>query len=493
MKRIFLPLALILLTACTNQPASEIPQSTVPPESRISPTTDETGTPVPTPDLSQRPMVWFAPLPPLPMDAGRPFTGAEDYMALFAADAPWTETAERLSVFKVYAEWVGSTTDSNLRQVIEFAHQHGLGLAMEDGPLALPTDCGSGFESAGGPQNVKKLAQRIKDLGGTLSFIAMDEPYYQFSLDQSAGACRYPAEQLAQKVMAYINAAREVFPEVIVGDIEVLHKDMDPVVYEEWLTVFQQATGSSLPFLHMDLDYSGENWAERLKVLDDFTEQQGIEFGIIYFGNWDDLSDETWLANTGERVMEYERIAGHQPDHVIFQSWQDHPDLSLPESEPYTFTGFIKRYFDDRSSLGLRREGAGANLAYGKTVRVSKISPDSKAEYAVDGNPGRCWVAGDFAPQWVTIDLGAPYKISEIRVRIGQSPAGRSVHNIYSKGSGNGENYVLLTSFDGETDNMSLLTYKLPAPLEGVQFIKVEAASSPSWISYCELEVIAAE
>jgi hypothetical protein len=182
------------------------------------------------------------------MDSGRPFTGAEDYMALFAMDAPWEETAERLSVFKVYAEWVGSTTDNNLRQVIEFTHQHGLALAMEDGPLTLPTDCGSGIESAGGPQNVKVLAQRIKNLGGTLSFIAMDEPYYQFSLDQSAGACRYPPEQLARRVIAYIDAAREVFPDVIVGDIEVLHKDMDPIVYEDWLTAFRQTAGSNLPF-----------------------------------------------------------------------------------------------------------------------------------------------------------------------------------------------------------------------------------------------------
>jgi hypothetical protein len=243
----------------------------------------------------------------------------------------------------------------------------------------------------------------------------------------------------------------------------------------------------------MDLDYAGENWAERLKVLDDFTEQQGIEFGIIYFGNGDDLSDETWLSNTGERVMEYERIAGHQPDHVIFQSWQDHPDLSLPENEPYTFTGFIKRYFDDHSSLGFRREGAGANIAYGKKVTASKTNSYSKPEYAVDGNPGRCWGAGDFAPQWVTIDLGAPYTIGEIRLRIGQSPAGRSVNKLYAKGTNDGDGFTLLTTFDQETYNLSLLAFTPTDALKEIRYIKAETTESPSWISFCEIEVIAAK
>jgi hypothetical protein len=31
------------------------------------------------------------------------------------------------------------------------------------------------------------------------------------------------------------------------------------------------------------------------------------------------------------------------PDHVIFQSWNNHPDFVVPEIGELTFTGFVNR------------------------------------------------------------------------------------------------------------------------------------------------------
>ena len=447
----------------------------------------------PTPDLNKSPLVWFGPLPPMQQDTGRPFIGAEDFNEIFELDSPWATTARKIGVVSIYAEWVGVVTDDRLQKVINFVNQNGLALDMGDGPIAYPTDCGSGIESAGGPDNVKKLAAKIKRLGGTLTYISMDEPYYQYSIDGRPGACKWSGEKVAGLIDDYIQAARTVFPDVKVGDIEVLHPGMDPAVYMNWLTTFEAVNGYKLPFLHMDVDYSAEDWAQRLKLLDDFSEQQGIDFGIIYFGNWDDLTDEAWLSNTGERVKQYEATAGKQPTHIIFQSWHNRPDFSIPESDPYTYTGFIKTFFDDPSSIGFRSEGAGADIAYRKAVTASKSGPDSSPQNAVDGNPGKCWTAGDFAPQWLEIDLGKEYIVTEIRVRLGQTPAGRSVNTLYFKGGESSSDFSAVTTFDGETDNLSSLIYTFPTPQEGVQYVKVKTTTSPSWISYCEIEVIAAQ
>jgi hypothetical protein len=192
----------------------------------------------------------------------------------------------------------------------------------------------------------------------------------------------------------------------------------------------------------------------------------------------------------GERVKRYELESGGQPDHVLFQSWEDKPDRVLPESEPFTWTGFIKTYFEDRSVLGFRREGAGANLAYRKTVRVSSSVPGHGGELAVDREPGASWSAGDFAPQWIEIDLDAAHNIREIRLLPDQYPAGKTVHRVLGKGWGTGHIWRLLYTLEGTTKDSQVLSYTPPQRLTGIQVIRIETVSSPSWVAWREIGII---
>src|SRR5947207_3704053 len=89
---------------------------------------------------------WFAPLPPMPEREGRPYTGSDDFMALFSPDAHWQTAAARIGVFKLYGEWVlGTASDAQLRQVVDDLRRRGIALAVEGGPLE-PADCGRGVE-----------------------------------------------------------------------------------------------------------------------------------------------------------------------------------------------------------------------------------------------------------------------------------------------------------------------------------------------------------
>ncbi len=459
-----------------------------------------TTTPYPTPDLSARPLVWFTPLPPLSVDGGRPFIGAEDYMDLFLPDAPWQMAAQHIGVFELYggwaayAPWTVYASDEELKQVIEFINQNGLALAMENSPIQRPTDCGTDSESWGGLSTNLETALRIKRFGGTLTFVAMDAPYYYMSLVDYPGACQWPAEKVTREIDVYIQGMKQVFPEIMIGDTEPLQSDMDPEVYKQWMASFRKTTGYNLPFFHMDIDYSRPDWAERVKELEDYAREQGIEFGILYFGNWDDLTDEAWLSSAGERVKRYELVVGGQPDHVLFQSWHDHPDHNLPETEAYTYTSFINQYFDDKSGLGFRHEGPGANVAFGKAARASRSLSYRPPGNAVDGNPGTVWGAGDFPPNWIEIDLGKPYTIGEIRLRLDQGElVGPTTHRVYLRGPGTDDQLVLLHTFEGETSDLDQLVFTLPEPLEGIQFVRAEITRSPSWVAFREIEVIAAK
>ncbi|MGB7876734.1 MAG: hypothetical protein WBL25_20310 [Anaerolineales bacterium] len=47
--------------------------------------------------------------------------------------------------------------------------------------------------------------------------------------------------------------------------------------------------------------------------------------------------------------------------------------------------------------------------------------------------------------------------------------------------------------FDGETLDGEPLIFAQDTPLVGIRFIRVETLTSPSWISWRKIEVIAAE
>jgi hypothetical protein len=424
----------------------------------------------------------------------RPFIGSEDFMDLFTPDAPWTKAAERVHVFKLYGEWVASSPwtaqkDAELKQVVADLTRRGIAIAFEAGPLTATSTCGAGIEGFAGPEEGLRIARRIKAAGGEVRFVALDEPFAFASIYDGPNACRWPPEKVAREVNGYIEAIKGVFPDVIIGDTEVLWATMDVDDLKHWLDAYYSVTGSQLPFFHLDVDYTRPDWPEAAKELESFARERGIEFGIIYTGNWKDPSDEAWLANAGERVKTYELAYGGRPDHILFQSWHDHPDYVLPETEPNTFTNFIDLYFEDRAALGFRTEGPGANLALGGQVTASSSLPDLQPAMAVDGNPDNWWGSGDLAPQWIELDLGAPASIGQIRLTISQDPEGETVHRVWGKGPG--EDYQLLHEFRGLTKDSQVLEHTPPTLWLGIQFVKVETVESPSWVSWREIEIIA--
>lgn len=147
----------------------------------------------------------------------------------------------------------------------------------------------------------------------------------------------------------------------------------------------------------------------------------------------------------------------------------------------------------DEKSTEIRYAKPGANLAYRKSVIASRALSNFPVAMAVDGNENNWWGSGAFAPQWIQIDLGANYVITEVRLLPSQSPTGKTVHRILVKGLATNHEYVLLRTFEEVTRDSKWLIFKTPEPLQGIRYIKIESTSSPSWISWREIEVIAGE
>ena len=336
------------------------------PPTELQPTTQtvirtETATPLPRTEtattpltFTERPVVWFNPMP-------RNFGvgGSLDFMDLFEEDAPWPNAAKRVHVFELYGGWVSDfpwhnfATDAELRQVVADLNRRGIAIAFGASPLVPTETCGRGVEGFFGPEEGLRIARRIKEAGGIVRFVALDEPFAFGSLYSGPNACRWPAERVAQEVATYVAAIKSIFPDIIVGEDEPLWKDVDTEEYKNWLNVYRAVTGSNLAFFHLDLDFSRPDWPEAARELESFARDRGIEFGIFYMGDADDVSDEEWLAHAEERMVTYEARAGGRPDHIIFASWHDRPDRVLPETDRSTFTHLILRYFRTRTALRL--------------------------------------------------------------------------------------------------------------------------------------------
>ena len=430
----------------------------------------------------------------MPTGPGRPYVGSEDFLDLFEPDAPWSDAAAHLHVFKLYGEWVAyHASEAELRMAVEGIRQRGLALAVEAGPLDPPADCGQGIEGFAGTDEGRLIARRILDAGGRIDLIALDEPLFFASIYDGPGACRWDPEQVAAEVGEYIGVMRGFFPDLLVGDTEPLAGASTPGSYTRWLETFRRVNGFDLAFLHMDIDWGRSTWPSEVKKIEGFGRTFGVPVGIIYTGNSQDTSDEAWLSIAGERVLRYEDQIGGHPEHVLFQSWHDKPDAALPDSEPYTFTGFLRTYFEDRASLGIPREGPGANLAYQKTARVYSVFGDQRGAFAVDGDPETSWNSGGFPLQWIQIDLGQDYSIAEIRLTVAQSPAGQTIHVVYGQGIGTSGEFDQLHIFSGTTADSDVLVFRPDEPMRGIRTIRIESTFSPSWVGWREIEVIAAE
>ena len=311
------------------------------------------------------PVVWFAPLPEeegktfvggknfRPVIEGQQFRGSRDFMKLFTEDAPWKNAEQHVKVFKLYQGWVINSTDLELDQMVTYLNNHNIAIAIEAGPFEGTSTCGKGVEGFGGIQPTLNALDRVKEAGGIVRFIALDEPFFYGSLYDGPNACHWPSLKVAENVDAYIRFIKRIYPDISIGDIEPITKRSDIIPYENWLKVYQAVSGSNFPFFHLDTSWDQRGWPVVDKELEAFLSDHKIQFGIIYFGNPNDISDDEWLAHAEERMVTYEAKAGGRPDHVIFQSWNNHPNYVLPETSPHTFTHLILSYFKTRTILDI--------------------------------------------------------------------------------------------------------------------------------------------
>ena len=380
----------------TTEPTDDPTSDTVAPTETIA---HDTGPP-PLPALDDGQLLFFGAVPPKPdtVDYEIPL-GSVDYFELFAPDAPWAKALENVDVFRVHAfQMRHYLSDDDLRLMIDWLDEHQIPLLFETEPLQTPDpeECDHS-ESFEGPYDLE-MAQRYKDLGGTIGVVAIEQPFTYAHHLEGPRVCHYTLERIVGEVTDYMTQMREIFPGVPMGSIEGLVRSPQttPEDMALWIDSYEELAGEPLAFLHIDVDWSLPGWAEILRGIENVADERGVPFGVLYNGAFESTAED-WLQLTAEHVAEYEVNTGGTVDHVNLVSWVDQPDRVLPETDFGAFTSLINRYVGTRSRLEIvesevpadaptkvrgRMVDADGNGLAGQTIEVSTTDSNPIASTA---------------------------------------------------------------------------------------------------------------
>ena len=290
--------------------------------------------------------IWFSPGP-----------GTIDFIRLFERPDEWRRARALTSVFKFYQQHtqspapsiVGPNTYDALARANAFRllRQWGKKIALEVGSVKefYCTPDASGMTEA--IQNTLASMRAVEAAGGTVAYLAMDEPF----VSGRARVCGGPAlEPTADRVGEYVAAVTRAFPAVRIGLIEA-YPFSGAAAIESMLTLLE-ARGAKPVFLHMDVDWhlSGGTAFERdMARLQAFCAARDITFGIIitgYDGNADALYAVDVYGITDLIARTFTRWE-QMPEQLIFQSWAQSATAlyiapsNAPEDRAFTHTAML--------------------------------------------------------------------------------------------------------------------------------------------------------
>ena len=292
--------------------------------------------------------LWFCPGP-----------GTLDYRRLFEHPEEWAHARQLVSVFKFYQQHTLTPADpivgpnsydalvrsDAFRRLTKWRKK----IALEVGAVKefYCTSDASGMKAAIDASIASVRA--VRDAGGTVDYLAMDEP---FAAGRSP-VCGGPAlEPTAARVATYVSGVHAAFPTVRVGLIEAYPFSGEPAI--ESMLELLRVRGAAPAFLHVDADLNAirapaSDFTRDMTTLQAVCRTQHIAFGIIIWGH-DFDADALYTADAGRLVNALTAAFpnwAQMPDQMIVQSWaQTRSGLritpaNLPEDRDYTHTNLL--------------------------------------------------------------------------------------------------------------------------------------------------------
>jgi hypothetical protein len=310
--------------------------------------------------MSSNAAIWIQPKPEVQGQTGLLGGGSSDFTALFAGTAGWPSTVAHTAVFGLYAGWVADIDATTLANVVTFLNAQHIPIELEAPALQATATCGNNVEGYVPYGQIladftNAYLQRLKALGANVAYIKVDEPYFFGSIAASSpNSCAWPVSQVADDVARYAQLVHATYPNAEVGDVEPIittgYGTDTAIALSAWHDAFATAMGTPFPFFIADMDFGNPGWPALAVRMQRTMRARHERFGIIFIGEPTDTSNAIWSSKTLSRAQTFASTSGSAPDFIFFQSWDPYPHSCLPESDPTTFTGTVKAYFDSQAA-----------------------------------------------------------------------------------------------------------------------------------------------
>lgn len=139
-------------------------------------------------------------------------------------------------------------------------------------------------------------------------------------------------------------------------------------------------------------------------------------------------------------------------------------------------------------ALASTSSGAGTSLALGRPAIASRSGEPTLPDSAFDGDTATAWNALARAPQWIEVDLGEDYAITQVDGCVDITPNGDVFHVI--EGRTDAGAWHPLGSYSGPSERNAWL--RIPCdPIVPVRHVRITTESSPSSVAWFEIRVYA--
>ena len=273
-------------------------------------------------------------------------------MLLFRKHNKWPVVLSDTAAFVIGATVPLEMPTQSLRDIVSFLKEHRIiFLVLQTQGLEPPHGCGQGLEAYRPFDQVMVALRRIKEAGGVVTYISLDEPLWYAHSYQGKHACKMSVDDIATEVARHLASARSTFPAVRLGDVEPINafpaNDVKSV-FSQWYQAFKIAAGEPFAYMQADVLFN-KPWQDTMRAVEQLSAEEHITFGVIYDGDASAKSDLEWTSEAVSRARLVE--SQFHPGQAVFKSWARHPYYVLPESNNVSFTGLVKEYLTARPSL----------------------------------------------------------------------------------------------------------------------------------------------
>lgn len=286
----------------------------------------------------------------------------------------WSYVREHLDGIQLYIGQLQRYSPEVLEGLATMAAEADLQVAVEcGGTLDFgPMDESNGAWSA---ETELRNFKNYSDVGGRIDFLNLDGPIRRllYPTGDREGFDDYAA--CAEQLVIYMQAVREVYPEIRFflltnfpnwgyrGDVSYHARGPERQDWGDYHAVLEavlpviQAAGMPLVALSIDNPYEYArgmhhsvsledpttiDWAARIDRLQADVRAEGLEVNMIINSQAGGNSSDAAFHDETLAYLDWylERVS--PPDRIYIQSWYDHPEALLPETEHGSMTALLR-------------------------------------------------------------------------------------------------------------------------------------------------------